>query len=88
MPPLLLTALRYVVATLHAIFFIKRPQVALRLLIAYGFVLGVGEFGLLFLAIRLGMPSGPAGRPSGLGGRAGTRASALATGPAVRIACR
>ncbi len=57
-PPLLLSALRYVVATLPAIFFVRRPQVALRLLIAYGVFVGVGQFGLLFSAIHLGMPAG------------------------------
>jgi O-acetylserine/cysteine efflux transporter len=57
-PPLLLSALRYVVAVLPAIFFVKRPQVALWILVAYGGFVGVGQFGLLFSAIRLGMPAG------------------------------
>lgn len=57
-PPLLLTALRYVVATLPAIFFVRRPQVALGILIAYGLFIGVGQFGVLFTAIHLGMPAG------------------------------
>lgn len=57
-PPLLLTSLRYVVAVLPAIFFVRRPQVALALLVGYGFAVGVGQFGLLFTAIRFGMPAG------------------------------
>jgi len=57
-PPLLLSSLRYIVATLPAIFFVKRPQVALGMLVAYGFAVGVGQFGLLFSAIHLGMPAG------------------------------
>lgn len=57
-PPLLLSSLRYVVATLPMIFFVKRPQVALHLLVAYGVFVGVGQFGLLFSAIHLGMPAG------------------------------
>jgi O-acetylserine/cysteine efflux transporter len=57
-PPLLLTALRYVVATVPAIFFVKRPQVSLTILIAYGIFIGVGQFGFLFTAIHLGMPAG------------------------------
>jgi O-acetylserine/cysteine efflux transporter len=57
-PPLLLTALRYVVAALPAVFFIRRPKVALGILIAYGFAVGVGQFSLLFTAIKLGMPAG------------------------------
>jgi O-acetylserine/cysteine efflux transporter len=57
-PPLLLTALRYVIAAVPAIFFVKRPQVSLGILIAYGLAIGVGQFGLLFSAIHLGMPAG------------------------------
>ncbi len=57
-PPLLLTSLRYVVAAVPAILFVKRPQVGLGILIAYGLAIGVGQFGLLFSAIHLGMPAG------------------------------
>lgn len=57
-PPLLLTSLRYVVAALPAVFFIRRPKVALGILVAYGFAVGVGQFSLLFTAIKLGMPAG------------------------------
>ena len=57
-PPLLLTALRYVVAALPAVFFIKRPKVALGILVAYGLAVGVGQFGLLFTAVKFGMPAG------------------------------
>lgn len=56
--PLLLTALRYVFAALPAVFFVKRPAVPLRLLIGYGLAIGVGQFGLLFIAVKLGMPAG------------------------------
>lgn len=56
--PLLLTALRYTFAALPAVFFVRRPNVPLRLLVAYGLAIGVGQFGLLFVAIRLGMPAG------------------------------
>jgi len=57
-PPLLLTALRYVFAALPAVFFVKRPAVSLPLLVGYGLAIGVGQFGLLFIAIKLGMPAG------------------------------
>jgi O-acetylserine/cysteine efflux transporter len=57
-PPLLLTALRYVVAAVPTVFFIRRPQVALGILIGYGVAVGVGQFGLLFAAISFGMPAG------------------------------
>lgn len=57
-PPLLATALRYVAAVLPAIFFVRRPKVALWILVGYGLAIGVGQFGLLFLAIKLGMSAG------------------------------
>ena len=57
-PPLFLTALRYLCAALPMIFFIKRPQVKLSILITYGLFIGFGQFGLLFSAIKLGMPAG------------------------------
>ena len=56
--PFLLTGLRYVLAALPAVFFIRRPKVAWRVLVGYGLAIGVGQFGLLFLAIKLGMPAG------------------------------
>ena len=56
--PLLLTALRYVFAALPAVFLVRRPAVALPVLIGYGLAIGVGQFGLLFVAIKLGMPAG------------------------------
>jgi O-acetylserine/cysteine efflux transporter len=57
-PPLLLACLRFVVAAVPAVFFVRRPKVDWRLLVSYGLFLGVGEFGLLFLAIRWGAPAG------------------------------
>lgn len=57
-PPLALTALRFLFAALPAVFFVPRPKVALRLVIAYGIVLGVIKFGLLFVAMKQGMPAG------------------------------
>lgn len=57
-PPLLLTALRYAFAALPAVFFVKRPAVGWPLLFGYGLAIGVGQFGLLFVAIKLGMPAG------------------------------
>lgn len=57
-PPLLLTALRYLFAAIPAVFFVRRPAVDWRLLVGYGLAIGVGQFGLLFVAIKLGMPAG------------------------------
>jgi O-acetylserine/cysteine efflux transporter len=56
--PLLMTALRYLLAAIPAVFFIKRPAVGWKVLIGYGFAIGVAQFGLLFLSIKLGMPAG------------------------------
>jgi len=52
MPPLLFAALRFSLAMLPAIFFLPRPAVPWRNLAAYGLLIGVGEFGLLYLAMR------------------------------------
>lgn len=57
-PPLLLTALRYLAAAIPAVFFIRKPQAGWGIIIAYGFVVGVFQFGFLFTAIKLGMPAG------------------------------
>lgn len=57
-PPLFLTALRYLCAALPAVFLVKRPQVKLSILLAYGLAIGFAQFGLLFMAIKLGMPAG------------------------------
>jgi len=57
-PPLFLTALRFTLAALPAVFFVPRPPVAWRLLIAFGIILGVIKFSIMFLAIKAGMPTG------------------------------
>lgn len=57
-PPFLLTALRYLGCALPAVFFIRKPQLGWPVLIAYGFSVGVLQFGFLFTAMRLGMPAG------------------------------
>ena len=57
-PPFLLTALRYIGCALPAVFFIRKPKVSWTLLAVYGMSVGVLQFGLLFSAIKLGMPAG------------------------------
>lgn len=57
-PPLLLTAVRYFCAAVPLVFFIRRPKVSLRLLVSFGLAIGAFQFGLLFVAIKLGMPAG------------------------------
>src|SRR6478735_2828502 len=58
MPPLLLCALRFLFAALPAILFIPRPKAPWTNVVAYGFFLGVAQFGLLFAALAIGMPAG------------------------------
>jgi O-acetylserine/cysteine efflux transporter len=57
-PPLLLTALRFVFAAFPAVLFVKPPRAPIAIVVLYGLFIGVGQFGLLFLAIGLGMPIG------------------------------
>ncbi len=57
-PPLLLTALRFAFAAVPAVFFVARPKAPALLVALYGLLIGVGLFGLMFLAIAEGMPAG------------------------------
>ena len=57
-PPLLLGALRFVMAAFPAVLLVPRPRVPWRLWLAYGLTISVGQFAFLFSAIHLGMPSG------------------------------
>ncbi|GGO55270.1 EamA family transporter [Streptomyces lasiicapitis] len=57
-PPLLFSALRFLVAALPAVFFVGRPKVAWKWLLGVGLVLGVAKFGLLFIGMDAGMPAG------------------------------
>mgnify|MGYP000173809917 CR=1 FL=1 len=50
-PPLTFAALRFVFAVLPAIFFLKRPAVSWWSLAAYGVLIGVGQFGVLYIAM-------------------------------------
>ncbi|MFH8620502.1 EamA family transporter [Streptomyces vietnamensis] len=57
-PPLLFSALRFLVAALPAVFFVGRPKVAWKWIVGVGLVLGVAKFGLLFTGMDLGAPAG------------------------------
>jgi O-acetylserine/cysteine efflux transporter len=57
-PPLLFSALRFTFVALPAVFLVGRPRVPWRWVLAVGGSLGVGSFGLLFVAINEGMPAG------------------------------
>ena len=52
LPPLLLAALRFLFAALPAALLLRRPAVSWRNLAGYGIAIGVGQFGLLFIAMR------------------------------------
>lgn len=58
MPPMLLGALRFLLAAFPAIFFVRRPQVPLRWMLAYGLTISLGQFAFLFYAMHVGMPAG------------------------------
>jgi O-acetylserine/cysteine efflux transporter len=57
-PPLLFSALRFFFAAVPAIFLLGKPRVAWRFVIGVGLALGVAKFGLLFIAMKNGVPAG------------------------------
>ncbi|MFI1884496.1 EamA family transporter [Streptomyces jumonjinensis] len=59
-PPVFLSAMRFLVVALPVLLFVPRPKAPLRWLVVYGMGFGVMQFGLLFIAIDTGMPSGQA----------------------------
>lgn len=52
LPPLLFAGLRFVLAALPGVFLVARPAASWRNLAAYGLLIGAGQFGLLFVALR------------------------------------
>lgn len=54
-PPLLLCTIRFVLSSVPAIFFIKLPWSAVRLVVSYGLVMFGLQFSLLFIGIQQGM---------------------------------
>ncbi len=52
MPPLLFATLRFALSALPWVLFMPRPAVAWRTLASFGVLLGVGQFGLLYLAMQ------------------------------------
>jgi O-acetylserine/cysteine efflux transporter len=52
LPPLTLAAVRFALVFLPAALFLKRPNAPLANLVAYGVLIGAGQFGLLFLAMK------------------------------------
>jgi O-acetylserine/cysteine efflux transporter len=52
LPPLLFAALRFTFALLPAALFVKRPAAPWRALAAYGLLIGLGQFGVLYIAMN------------------------------------
>lgn len=52
MPPLLFATLRFCVVVFPMVFFLPRPAVPWHNLAGYGLLIGVGQFGLLFVAMN------------------------------------
>lgn len=57
-PPLLFAAVRFAVVAVPACFFVPRPAVPWRTVAAVGVFMCLGQFGLLYLSLDLGMPPG------------------------------
>jgi O-acetylserine/cysteine efflux transporter len=57
-PPFLLGALRFAFAAFPLVLFIKPPAAPFRLVALYGALIGVGQYGFLYLGVREGMPVG------------------------------
>lgn len=57
-PPLLFAAVRFVLVALPAVFFVPRPQAHWRAVAAIGLTMSAGQFGFLYLALKVGMPPG------------------------------
>ncbi len=58
LPPFLFAALRFAFSALPWLLFIRRPAVPWNKLAAFGMLLGVGQFALLFLAVRADISPG------------------------------
>ena len=50
-PPFTFAALRFLLASVPLLWFVPRPRLPLGTVIAYGFLIGVGQFGLMLYAI-------------------------------------
>jgi O-acetylserine/cysteine efflux transporter len=57
-PPLLFAAIRFTVVAVPACFLVPRPPVPFRTVAAVGTFMSLGQFGLLYLSMHLGMPPG------------------------------
>ena len=58
LPPLFFAGLRFFFAAFPLVFFLKRPNVPWRNLAAYGVLIGAGQFGLLYIAMKADISPG------------------------------
>jgi len=58
--PMMLGAMRFAAASLPFLPFVPRPRLPWRFVVIYGLAQGVGQFGLLFTGLKLGMTAGMA----------------------------
>ncbi len=58
--PLLLCALRFLLASVPAIFFVKLPDASFKIVALYGLVMFALQFSFLFIGMKVGMPAGMA----------------------------
>lgn len=58
--PYCLAVMRFLIASVPMVFFVRRPAVPFTFIVAYSLTFGLGQFGPLFLGIKLGLPSGMA----------------------------
>ncbi|AAU28541.1 TPA: O-acetylserine/cysteine exporter [Legionella pneumophila] len=58
--PLLLCAVRFLLASVPAVFFIKPPAVPFKIIASYGLIMFALQFALLFIGLRVGMTPGVA----------------------------
>ena len=57
-PPLLFVAMRFLLVSIPAVFFVGRPGIGWKNVLLVGTFLSLGQFALLYLALALGMPPG------------------------------
>lgn len=58
--PLLLCALRFLLSSVPAIFFVKLPNSSFKIIALYGFIMFALQFSFLFIGMNAGMPAGMA----------------------------
>ena len=56
--PLALCFFRFLLASLPAIFFVKIPKIPFKMIVLYAMLMFVGQFGLLFTSMKMGLSAG------------------------------